>query len=76
MASTTTPITTPTFDEDKLLRIKETAELTGFSSQFIMASTRRDPKLPFVRVGEKCVRFRRSDIRSWIEALAAKKPSR
>jgi excisionase family DNA binding protein len=70
----TTPVT---IDEDKLLNTQEAAELLGFSRYFIKDHTsRKEPRIPFVRVGARCVRFRRSDLRAWVAALAAKKQSR
>lgn len=67
------PVTTVPFDEDKLLNSQEVAELLGFSVWFIKDHRTREPRIPFVRVGDRCVRFRRSDIRAWVEALAVKK---
>ena len=68
-----TSVTTVPFDEDRLLDSKEVADLLGFSVWFVKAHRTREPRIPFIRVGARCVRFRRSDIRAWVEALAAKK---
>lgn len=51
-----------------LLTAAEVAELTGFAEGTIrhFVSQRR---LPVVRISARCVRFRRSDIDSWLEQL-------
>ena len=49
-----------------LLTAAEVAELTGFAEGSIrhFVSQRR---IPFVRISARCVRFRRSDVDSWLE---------
>jgi excisionase family DNA binding protein len=56
-----------------LLTAAEVAALTGFAEGTIrhFVSQRR---IPFVRISARCVRFRRSDIESWLERLLV--PSR
>ena len=47
---------------------KETARLLGVSSAMLVASRfHRRPLLPFVRVGKRAIRYRLSDIQSFIE---------
>jgi excisionase family DNA binding protein len=55
-------------DRKELLTIQEVAELTGFSvgTLYHWISERR---IPVVRISARCVRFRRSDIDSWLEQL-------
>jgi excisionase family DNA binding protein len=55
-------------DEKILLTAVEVARLTGFAEGTIrhFVSQRR---IPFVRISARCVRFRRSDIESWLENL-------
>ena len=52
-------------DEKILLTAAEVARLTGFAEGTIrhFVSERR---IPVVRISARCVRFRRSDIESWI----------
>jgi excisionase family DNA binding protein len=53
--------------KDKLLLdIEEVAALTGFSvgTLYHWVSQRR---IPVVRISSRCVRFRRSDIDSWLQ---------
>jgi excisionase family DNA binding protein len=56
-----------------LLTAAEVAALTGFAEGTIrhFVSQRR---IPVVRISARCVRFRRSDIESWLERLLV--PSR
>jgi excisionase family DNA binding protein len=51
-----------------LLTAAEVANLTGFAEGTIRhyVSQRR---IPFIRISARCVRFRRSDIESWLEKL-------
>lgn len=55
-------------DERILLNAAEVARLTGFSEGTIrhFVSQRR---IPVVRISARCVRFRRSDIDSWLEDM-------
>jgi excisionase family DNA binding protein len=56
-----------------LLTAAEVAALTGLAEgtirHFVSAN-----RIPFVRISARCVRFRRSDIESWLEKLLV--PSR
>jgi len=56
-------------DEKILLTAAEVAKLTGFAEGTIrhFVSQRR---IPVVRISARCVRFRRSDIDSWLERLS------
>ena len=51
-----------------LLTAGEVAKLTGFAEGTIrhFVSQRR---IPFIRISSRCVRFRRSDIETWLEKL-------
>jgi excisionase family DNA binding protein len=53
-------------DRKELLNIQEVAELTGLSvgTLYHWISQRR---IPVVRISSRCVRFRRSDIDSWLQ---------
>ncbi len=53
-------------DRKELLTIQEVAELTGFSvgTLYHWVSQQR---IPVVRISARCVRFRRSDIDSWLQ---------
>ena len=47
--------------------IKRTASYLGMSIAFLRKAVRLR-KVPFVRVGSKAIRFRRSDLDRWLEA--------
>ena len=53
-------------NEKLLLDVEDVAALTGFSvgTLYHWVSQRR---IPVVRISARCVRFRRSDIDSWLE---------
>lgn len=54
-------------DEKKLLlTVREVAALTGFS-QGTLRHWISAHRIPVVRISARCVRFRRSDIDSWLE---------
>lgn len=49
----------------ELLDVRDLSALTGFSSGTLYHWV-SERKIPFVRFSSRCVRFRRSDIDSWI----------
>ena len=55
----------PSTDHDPLLDISAVAAWTGLSklSLYHFVSQRR---IPFVRISARCIRFRRSDIETWL----------
>jgi excisionase family DNA binding protein len=55
-------------DEKILLTAVEVARLTGFAEGTIRHFVSQQ-RIPFVRISARCVRFRRSDIESWLENL-------
>jgi excisionase family DNA binding protein len=59
---------------DRLLNVREVAELLGLSAGTIyhLVSQRR---IPCVRLGARCLRFRESEIQDFIKKLAASAPS-
>ncbi len=48
-----------------LLTVVEVAELTGFAEGTLRHWTSAK-KIPFVRISNRCVRFRREDIERWL----------
>jgi excisionase family DNA binding protein len=61
---------------EKLLTVEEVAEMLGLApgSVYHMISERR---IPVVRLSARCVRFRRSDIATWIaEKVAGAVPTK
>jgi excisionase family DNA binding protein len=59
----------PLRKEDRLLTIKEVAELTGLqvSSLYHLVS---DGRIPVVRLSRRCLRFRLSALHQWWDELA------
>jgi excisionase family DNA binding protein len=53
-------------DEKILLTAAEVAKLTGFAEGTIRHFT-SERKIPYVRISARCIRFRRSDIDSWLQ---------
>jgi excisionase family DNA binding protein len=56
---------------DRLLTIREAAELTGLAvgTLYHFVSAKR---IPVVRLSRRCIRFRHSDLINWIERLTEK----
>ena len=54
--------------EERLLTIKEVAELTGLEvgTLYHFVSQKR---IPVVRLSKRCIRFRQSDLSAWIQTL-------
>jgi len=50
----------------KLLTTEEVANLTGLSPETLAQWRWLKKELPFLRIGKKCVRYRQSDIDSWL----------
>jgi excisionase family DNA binding protein len=50
----------------KLLTTDDVAELTGLSPETLAQWRWLKKEIPFVRLGKKCVRYRQSDIDSWL----------
>jgi len=64
----------PNDDADRLMNTDEAAAFLGFSTFFVKDHMRRcEPKLPFISIGSRAVRFQRKDLLAWVEALKAKK---
>jgi excisionase family DNA binding protein len=55
----------PSTDQDSLMDIAAVAAWTGLSvgTLYHFVSQRR---IPFVRISARCIRFRRSDIETWL----------
>jgi excisionase family DNA binding protein len=53
---------------ERLLTINEVAELTGLAvgTLYHFVSQKR---IPVVRLSKRCIRFRQSDLSSWIQTL-------
>ena len=50
---------------ERLLAIDEVAEMLGVTKSPIYSWTHRN-KIPYVKLGKRCLRFRESDILKWI----------
>jgi excisionase family DNA binding protein len=63
------------FGEDRLLTIKEVAELTGLQvgSLYHLVSQKR---IPVVRISSRCIRFRLSSLESWFAELTEEAETR
>jgi excisionase family DNA binding protein len=51
----------------KLLTTDDVAEMTGLSPETLAQWRWLKKEIPFIRLGKKCVRYRQSDIDSWLE---------
>lgn len=58
-----------TAQSERLLNINEVAMLTGLSAGTLYHFVSQK-RIPVVRISQRCIRFRRSDLLSWIEALS------
>lgn len=52
---------------DKLLNTKEAAQLLGVSKAFLERDRWAGARVPFIKVGSRAVRYRRSDLECYIE---------
>ena len=57
---------------DKLLTTKETARFLGVSEAFLERDRWAGAQIPFVRVGSRSVRYRLSDLESFIQSRVRK----
>ena len=58
-------------ENDPLLTTEEAAAMLGLAPgtlQFYRAVPHRDPGLPYVRINARCIRYRKSDVREFIES--------
>lgn len=53
---------------DPLLTTKEAANLLGVSQSFLERDRWAGARIPFVRVGSRAVRYRRSDLQAFLES--------
>lgn len=53
---------------DKLLTTKQAAPILGVSEAFLERDRWAGAKVPFIRVGSRAVRYRWSDLQSYIES--------
>ena len=51
----------------KLLTTDDVAVMTGLSPETLAQWRWLKKEIPFVRLGQKCVRYRQSDIDAWVE---------
>ena len=62
----------PNDDESRLMTPRQAAAFLGFSLAYIHDHvTRKEPRLPFLKVGQR-IRFQRRDLLAFIETLKAK----
>jgi predicted DNA-binding transcriptional regulator AlpA len=54
-------------DGDELLNTRQVADLLGMSVAWVEIARHRQIGPRFVRVTPRCVRYRRSDVRKWLE---------
>lgn len=54
--------------QDKLLTTKQAAPILGVSEAFLERDRWAGAKVPFIRVGSRAVRYRWSDLQSYIES--------
>ena len=53
---------------DKLLDTKEAAELLGVSHFFLERDRWAGAKIPFIQIGDRAVRYKLEDLKSYIES--------
>ena len=62
----------PNDDESRLMTPRQAAAFLGFSLSYIHGHiSRKEPRLPFIKVGHR-IRFQRRDLLAFIETLKAK----
>lgn len=61
-------MTSNNFGDDRLLTIKEVAELTGLAVGTIYHFVSQS-KIPVVRISSRCIRFRLSSLERWFDEL-------
>ena len=62
----------PNDDSDRLMTPRQAAAFLGFSLAYIHDHvTRKEPRLPFLKVGQR-IRFQRRDLLAFIETLKVK----
>lgn len=61
----------PTSDDDQLLSTVELSRLLGVSIQWLEIGRTRGYGPPFTKLGERCVRYRRGDVREWLAERAS-----
>lgn len=57
-------------DPDELLSTIETAEWLSVSVQWLEISRHRGDGPPFLRIGTRCIRYRRDQVRAWLDSRA------
>jgi hypothetical protein len=75
MTNHATPTATTALAETQLLDTRQTASLIGLSTYFVKDHSTGgiEPSIPFIRLGRNRVRFRVSDLKSFLEANLNKK---
>ena len=58
--------------DDRLLTTKEAARILGVSVAFLERDRWAGAEIPFIRVGSRGVRYRRSDLDAYIESRIRK----
>jgi excisionase family DNA binding protein len=61
-------MTPETAKSERLLTIKEVSELTGLAVGTLYHFVSQQ-KIPVVRLSKRCIRFRYSDLMTWIRSL-------
>ena len=54
-------------EEGDILTVRETAKLLKVSEATIYRMVEKD-EIPYIRVGEKIIRFSRSDLKRWLDS--------
>ena len=60
--------------DDRLFTTRETARFLGVSIAFLERDRWAGAEIPFVRVGSRGVRYRRSDLEAYIRSRIRKSP--
>ena len=57
----------PIIDSDSLIDESAAARILGVSIKFLQKRRTTGDGPPFVRISSRCIRYRRSDLKSWSE---------
>ena len=65
----------PKKEQSELLKVKEAAHLLGMSERALRQRMIRGGCPPFVRLSERTLRFRRSDVLAWLNGAEKHDPN-
>ncbi|TRC93896.1 helix-turn-helix domain-containing protein [Mesorhizobium sp. WSM4306] len=63
-------------DDEDLLNTAQTAKLLGVSTQWLEIGRTKGYGPPFIRIGQRNIRYRRDSLRGWLKARAEYRSTR